>query len=91
MPPAAPVLPPGLDGALEAFVQHLKAERAMSPHTVEAYARDVKRFLHSLAAAGVTDADAALRAHVETHLGELHGAGVGPRSSARALSSLRTF
>ncbi len=90
--PAAPVpLPPGLDGALEAFVHHLRAERAMSPHTVEAYARDVRRYLAVLAEEGIDDADSGTRAHVERFLARLATEGVGPRSSARMLSAVRAF
>lgn len=88
--PEAP-LPPALDGALEAFVRHLRAERTLSVHTVEAYARDVRRFLALLAARAIQDADHAVRAHVEEHLSQLARDGVGARSSARALSSVRAF
>lgn len=88
--PPAP-LPAILDGALEAFGQHLRAERALSPHTVEAYARDVRRFLSVLDQRGVADADHARRVDVEAWLAELHAGGVGTRSAARALSSLRAF
>jgi len=84
-------LPPAFDGALEAFGHHLRAERTLSPHTVEAYAHDLRRFLGDLAAAGVDDADRAARADVERHLAALHAAGVGARSAARALSSIRAF
>lgn len=84
-------LPASLDGALEAFVHHLRAERALSVHTVEAYARDVRRYLETLAALGVEDPDQAERAHLERFLGELHAAGIQPRSAARALSSVRAF
>jgi integrase/recombinase XerD len=93
--PRAPAPPkplaPALDGALEAFGHHLRAERAMSPHTVEADARDVRRFLELLDSDGVGDADEATRAHVERFLGELHEAGIAARSAARMLSSVRAF
>lgn len=84
-------LPPALDGALEAFVHHLRAERALSVHTVEAYARDVQRYLHTLADANVSDPDQAKRNHVETFLGTLTSEQLSARSSARALSSVRAF
>ena len=84
-------LPPALDGALEAFVHHLRAERALSKHTVEAYARDVKRYLLGLEEAGVTDPDDARREHVEALLVSLAQSEISPRSSARAVSSVRTF
>ena len=33
-----------LDLQLDAYLNHLKAERALSPNTVSAYARDLARF-----------------------------------------------
>ena len=85
------LLPPELDGALEAFVHHLRAERALSRHTVEAYARDVQRYLGLLAQEGVADPDEAQRRHVERFLAQLAAQGIGPRSSARMLSAVRAF
>jgi integrase/recombinase XerC len=41
--------------ALEAFVAHLRDERGLSAHTVDAYRRDVTQFLAFAARAGVTD------------------------------------
>ncbi|MFM2152168.1 MAG: hypothetical protein RL199_603 [Pseudomonadota bacterium] len=84
-------LPPALDGALEAFVHHLRAERAMSVHTVEAYARDVRRYLALLDGKGVADPDAASGADVEAFVASLTKDGIAPRSAARMLSSVRAF
>jgi integrase/recombinase XerD len=84
-------LPPSLDGALEAFVHHLRAERAFSVHTVEAYARDVRRYLECLRDGGRLDPDRATRADVERFLTGLAAEGISPRSSARMLSSVRAF
>lgn len=90
-PAAPPTLSPALDGAFEAFVHHLRAERALSVHTVEAYGRDVRRFLLLLETRAVADADRATRADVEAFLEALHAEGISARSAARALSSLRAF
>jgi integrase/recombinase XerD len=84
-------LTPALEGAAEAFTQHIRAERTLSPHTVEGYARDVRRYLELLMNAGVADADGARREHVEGFLATLADRGLDPRSSARALSAIRTF
>ena len=86
-----PALPPALEGAAEAFGHHLRAERALSPNTVEGYARDVRRYLAILASAGAPDADAARREHVEQFLVKLAADGLDARSSARALSAVRSF
>jgi integrase/recombinase XerD len=84
-------LSPTLDGALEAFVHHLRAERAMSVHTVEAYSRDVRRYLALLDAKGIADPDAASGADVEAFVAALSQEGIAARSAARMLSSVRAF
>lgn len=83
-------LPAALDGAFEAFIHHLRAERALSVHTVEAYGRDVRRYLECLAE-GSGDPDHASRADVERFLERLAAERVAPRSVARMLSSVRAF
>jgi integrase/recombinase XerC len=39
------VLPAALDAVLDRFVRHLSAERGLSPHTVRAYAGDIRSLL----------------------------------------------
>jgi integrase/recombinase XerC len=75
---------------LAAFLQRLSTERRLSPHTAEAYERDVKSLLEfctreqlSLAA---LDSFA-----VRRFAAECHRRGLGPRSVARRLSAVRTF
>lgn len=84
-------LPAALDGALEAFHHHLRAERTLSRNTVEAYGRDVRRYFEVLASRGVSQAQLAQRDDVEAFLISLHESGGGARSAARALSSVRAF
>src|SRR5438874_2114007 len=87
----AGALPPALEGAAEAFGHHLRAERALSPNTVEAYVHDVRRYLTHLAGLGRADADHAARGDVEAYLILLTTQGLDARSSARALSAVRGF
>ena len=47
-----------LAGLVEAYCDHLVAERGMSDHTVAAYRRDLRRYAEHLTAAGVSDAAA---------------------------------
>lgn len=92
MSPASPEpLPSALDGALEAFHHHLRAERTLSRNTVEAYGRDVRRYFELLVSRGVMDAEEATREDVDAFLVSLHQAGSVARSAARALSSVRAF
>jgi integrase/recombinase XerD len=85
------LLPSALEGAAEAFGHHLRAERALSPNTVEAYVRDLRRYLSGLARDGLRDADDAKRTDVERFLLTLAEEGLDARSAARALSSVRGF
>jgi integrase/recombinase XerD len=79
-----------VDLALDAYFTTLKVERGLGLATVEAYARDLTRFARYLAERGralaEVDAD-----DVADFLASLAAAGLGPRSQARHLSSLRGF
>jgi integrase/recombinase XerC len=48
-------LAPAAAHALEVFVAHLRDERGLSAHTVDAYRRDLTQFLQFAGRAGVTD------------------------------------
>jgi len=77
------------DGALDDYIQHLRVERGLSTHTVDAYAHDLARF------AAWLDDEGALEqvdeARVAAHLVTLSQAGLSARTQARALSSIRGF
>jgi integrase/recombinase XerD len=84
--------PPGpLEPALDLFLAHLRVERGLAANSVEAYARDARRYLDGLAARGVRDWGAVSRAHVQAHLASLLEAGISARSQARALSAIRAL
>jgi integrase/recombinase XerC len=76
---------------LAAFLQRLKTERRLSPHTVSAYQRDLNALL------GFCERErfasfAALDSHaVRRFAAESHRRGLGARSVARRLSAVRTF
>ncbi|HUM13237.1 MAG TPA: site-specific tyrosine recombinase XerD [Myxococcaceae bacterium] len=75
---------------LDAFIAYVRAERGLSPRTVEAYARDLIGYLGSLRAAGVRAPDAVRQEHVRGHLATL-GRRLSSRSQARHLAAMRMF
>jgi len=86
-PPREP-LPATLAEPLTAFADHLRFERKLSPHTVEAYTRDLTRFLGQLPVARVSEVT---RAHVLDYVDSLRSAGLKERSQARKISAARQF
>jgi integrase/recombinase XerC len=77
--------------ALTQFLEKLRIERRLSPHTVSAYRRDVMELLdfmrrESIANFGVLDAF-----HIRRFAAAQHRKGLSPRSIARRLSAVRTF
>ncbi len=80
-----------LFGWTDAFLDHLRVERALSPNTVEAYARDLAKFCAHAEALGQTG-----NAHIDaplisTFLVQLGKEGLSARSAARHLSAVRTL
>lgn len=77
--------------ALDAFRDHLAAERTLSPHTVASYLHDLDRAASFLLARRRSTPAAVTRRDVHDHIADLSASGLKPRSVARALSSLKTF
>ena len=44
-----------LDEAVDLFLDHVKVERGLARHTIEAYARDLSRFVGFLSERGRSD------------------------------------
>ncbi|HZY05855.1 MAG TPA: site-specific tyrosine recombinase XerD [Anaeromyxobacteraceae bacterium] len=80
-----------IEPALDLFLSHLRVEKGLAANSVEAYGRDLRRYLDDLARAGVASWEAVGRAEVRAHLASLARRGISPRSQARALSVLRAF
>jgi integrase/recombinase XerD len=78
-----------LDAALDAYLQHLRVERALSPNTVMAYGRDLGKLLAHAEAQGATELEQLDLGLISSWIRELSRAGLGPRSSARHLSAAR--
>jgi integrase/recombinase XerD len=79
--------------ALNEFLSWLAVEKGASPLTVEAYGRDLRRYLARLAEWGVEGVDEIDRKLMADYLAEVHAAvpPPAPASRKRLISSLRTF
>ena len=80
-----------LDPALDLFLVHVRVEKGLSPHSVEGYGRDLRRYLDDLFARGVISFGEVRREHLLAHLEQLHRRSLSPRSQARALSAIRSL
>lgn len=82
-------LPDALDAAVEGFAAWLSVERGRSAATLSAYRADITRYLGWAAAQGIAAPGELDREHLERWLVALEGEGIGPRSRARARTSVR--
>src|SRR5262245_42934191 len=79
------------------YLAHLAEERALSPHTLRAYASDLERFVAFLAAEFLSKEPEAVRPQevdalaVRSFIAHLSRSGVGRRSQGRALSAVRSL
>jgi integrase/recombinase XerD len=78
-----------LDALVDIYLTHLRVERALSPHTLAAYGRDLSKFLAFAEKRGVAEPNELDLGLVSAWLGSLSREGLGPRSSARHLSAAR--
>lgn len=77
--------------AVREYLGYLSIERGSSSHTVEAYGRDLDRYLAYLDEAGVHDPEGITRPLIEGHLAMLVGMGLAPASVERAVSAIKGF
>jgi integrase/recombinase XerC len=73
------------------FLQRLKTERRLSPHTVTAYQHDLNALLGFCEREKLESFTTLDSFHVRRFAAESHRRGLGPRSVARRLSAVRTF
>ncbi|HLS46434.1 MAG TPA: site-specific tyrosine recombinase XerD [Ornithinicoccus sp.] len=96
MPAAAPASRDALSRAARGWLDHLRVERGSSEHTLQAYERDLRRYLDFLRARRVTTPGAVSESTVTDFLAQLR-TGEGDRaplaasSAARALVVVRGF
>jgi len=77
--------------SLDLFLDHLGVERGLASNTVEAYGRDIRRFLDYLKSQDVAGPESANRSNIMSYLVFLSQAKLSARSRARALSALKSF
>ena len=80
-----------MEGALDAFLRFMQQQRQRSPNTIDAYRRDLRRYLDSLARQGLETMAAVRQEHVASLLRTLHDAGLKPSTIARNLTSIKRF
>jgi integrase/recombinase XerD len=80
-----------LEPALDLFLSHVRIEKGLAANSVEAYGRDLRRYLEHLRSMGIESWERVGRAEVRAHLAELVRRGISPRSQARALSAIRSL
>ena len=80
-----------LGSALDEYLAFLAVERGSSENTIEAYRRDLRRYLAYLAGEGIVDPDDVNRSSVEGHIRALEDVGLAPTSVERAISAIKGF
>jgi integrase/recombinase XerD len=80
-----------LDAAVDGFLQHAAVERGLSARTVEAYGRDLVRFVRYAGEHGVQQVKGLERRHLTGFVESLAAEGLAPRSRARMLVATRRF
>ena len=80
-----------LEPALDLFLTHVRVEKGLAQNSVEAYGRDLRRYLDHLEQLGCADWGSVGRLQIQAHLAELTTGGLSSRSQARALSAIRAF
>lgn len=76
---------------LTKYRRYLKLERNFTENTIEAYMRDVEKYVIFLRQAGISSPVEAELKDVEAFSASLRDVGIGPRSQCRILSGVRSF
>src|SRR5688572_19468394 len=76
---------------LEEFRDYLQFERGVSPRTLEAYGRDLKRLVEYAKRIGIEDVEKLTANHLREFVYGLKDQGLQATSIRRTLSGVRTF
>ena len=80
-----------MDSYFDLFLNYLTVEKGLATNTLEAYGRDLSRYLNYLDKAEIIEPDRISQTDVLGFLGGLKKEGLSARSRARALSAIRMF
>ncbi len=80
-----------IERCIDGYLDYLRVERGLAAQTVEAYARDLARLGGHLEASGIAGVAELSQSAVASFLVRLGKEGLGARSAARYLSSVRGF
>ena len=80
-----------LQRGVDRFLQGLRTERRLSPHTSGAYGRDLAALLDYCESQGIACWDALDTQHVRSFAAQCHRRGLAPRSIQRRLSAVRSL
>jgi integrase/recombinase XerD len=78
-----------LSELIDGYLAHIKAERGLSPNTIQAYGQDLTKFTGFAEQLGAPEIEDVSLGLVSAWLGELREQGLGARSAKRHLSALR--
>ncbi len=73
------------------FFDHLAVEQNLSPHTLDAYRRDLTRYHEFMESLGLRESAEIDRKHISEYIRSLDRLGLSPKSLARNLSAIRTM
>ena len=82
-------MPNSLGTHIDAYLDHLRSERQLSPHTVEGYRRDLNKLMSFFRDAKVADWSRLDPRQARTFVARLHHQGLSGRSIQRVLSAAR--
>ena len=80
-----------MDQYLDIFLNYLVVEKGLARNTLEAYGRDLGRYLEFLEERRIAAPEDIKGSDVQAFLGHLKQQGLAPRSRGRSLSAIRSF
>ncbi len=84
-------LPAALSTPCERFLKAMEHDNGLAANTLDAYRRDLSRYLHHLSAQGVESLEAVQHQHIAQLLHSLRDAGLTASTMARNLTSIKRF